>query len=139
MTLVDSGPLVAYFDARDQYHDWAMEQFRLRPAPFLACEAVLSEADHLLEKAKVPSAVLFESIRSGALEISFILAEHLAAVERLKFVYQNVPMSLADACLVRMAELREGAKVMTLDSDFRIYRKHRRHVIPLISPFSSSE
>lgn len=135
MILVDTGPLVAYFNGQDQHHEWALEYFRLHPAPYLTCEAVLAEADHLLEKANVPPNTIFESIRSGALVIGFALAEHLTAVERLKLIYKDVPMSLADACLVRMAELLEGAKVMTLDSDFRIYRKHRRHVIPLISRF----
>ena len=133
--LIDSGPLVAYFDRSDQHHNWAIEQFRIYPAPYVTCEAVLSEVDHLLRKAKVPATAMFESLRSRALEIGFNLKEHLAEVEGLKVAYNNVPMSLADACLVRMAELADNAKVMTLDSDFRIYRKHRRHVIPLISPY----
>jgi predicted nucleic acid-binding protein len=135
MLILDSGPLVAYFNSSDQYHRWALEQFDLHPSPYLTCEAVLSEADHLLEKAHVPAGAIFESIRAGALEIRFSLAEHLIGVERLKRVYKEVPMSLADACLVRMAELADNGKIMTLDSDFRIYRKNRRHVIPLIAPF----
>jgi uncharacterized protein len=133
--IVDTGPLVAYFDGNDQHHAWAIEQFRTYPAPYFTCEAVLSEVDHLLEKANVPSGAIFEALRSGALEIGFHLSEQTTAVERLKLAYKDVPMSLADACLVRMAELAERAKVITLDSDFRIYRKNRRHVIPLIGRF----
>lgn len=49
-------------------------------------------------------------------------------------LYADVPMSLADACLVRMAELHAQSKVFTLDQDFRIYRKHSRHVIPVLIP-----
>ena len=48
--------------------------------------------------------------------------------------YSNVPMALADACLVRMAEQHANHTVLTLDSDFQIYRKHRREVISVIMP-----
>ncbi len=48
--------------------------------------------------------------------------------------YANVPMSLADACLVRMSELAAGCVLFTLDGDFRIYRRHRRQKIPLVIP-----
>ena len=133
MVLLDTGPLVAYLNSRDQHHSWAVEQFRICPAPYYTCEAVLTETDHLLEKANVQTNVVFEALRSGALKIGFSVAEDWSSIERLKNIYKDVPISLADACLVRMAELNDGAKVMTLDSDFRVYRKHRRHVIPLIS------
>ncbi|HEX7861223.1 MAG TPA: PIN domain-containing protein [Verrucomicrobiae bacterium] len=135
MLIVDTGPLVAYFDANDQHHAWAVEQFQLNPAPFVTCEAVVAETDHLLEKARAPKNVLFETLLSGALQIDFCITEHLKTLDRLRSVYQSVPMSVADACLVRMAELSDSATVITLDSDFRLYRKNRRHVIPLICPF----
>jgi uncharacterized protein len=135
MLIVDTGPLVAYFDENDHYHQWAVEQFQLHPAPFATCEAVLAEADHLLEKARVPQNVLFETLLNGALLIDFSLTDHLQSINRLRSVYKSVPMSIADACLVRMAELSDKATVVTLDSDFRLYRKNRRHVIPLICPF----
>ena len=50
--------------------------------------------------------------------------------------YDDVPMSLADGCLVRLSEIDRDARVLTLDSDFRIYRRHRHQVIPLIIPES---
>jgi hypothetical protein len=48
--------------------------------------------------------------------------------------YATVPMSLADACLVRMTELNSGSTVLTLDRDFRVYRRTGRHVVPVIAP-----
>ncbi len=48
--------------------------------------------------------------------------------------YQSVPMSIADACLVRMSEIYTQSSVITLDSDFRIYRKNRNQEIPVIMP-----
>jgi uncharacterized protein len=135
LIILDTGPLVAYLSERDKDHTWTLNQFQRHSARYLTCEPVLAEADHLLERAGVSPSALVELLQSGALAISFSMKDHLPAIARLKVIYQNVPMSLTDACVVRMAELNDEAKVMTLDSDFRVYRKHRRHVIPLISPF----
>jgi hypothetical protein len=48
--------------------------------------------------------------------------------------YSNVPMSLADACLVRMTETYADAILLTTDTDFRIYRRHGRRVVPCVMP-----
>ena len=48
--------------------------------------------------------------------------------------YESVPMSLADACLVRMSEIYTDTSILTLDSDFRIYRQYKNQVIPVIMP-----
>ena len=61
-------------------------------------------------------------------------AGRLEAFEELLRRYRNVPMSLADACLVRLSELYGDCAVLTLDSDFRIYRRHGRQVIPVLAP-----
>ena len=77
---------------------------------------------------------MFEKIHDRAFEIRFRLDQEVDAVSKLLHRYRNLPMSLADACLVRMAELNDGAVIATLDTHFRIYRKHGRQVIPLITP-----
>ncbi len=77
---------------------------------------------------------MIELLAMGIVVPAFDLAAELPAVGQLLRKYESVPMSLADACPVRMAELHRGAAVFTLDGDFRIYRKHRRQVIPLIYP-----
>jgi hypothetical protein len=64
----------------------------------------------------------------------FRLEDHAKSVRALLRKYSDVPMSVADACLARMAEQIPGSSVFTLDGDFRIYRKHGRQVIPLIVP-----
>jgi len=48
--------------------------------------------------------------------------------------YSDVPMSLADACLVRMTETFADPVVLTTDADFRVYRRHSRHVVPCVTP-----
>lgn len=132
--LVDTGPLVAFLTAEDQHHQWACDQFRLLRPPLLTCEAVLSEASHLLERTRQGDGGLLELLATGVVEIAFRLGEQIDEVWRLKKRYRNVPMSLADACLVRMTEIQERATVFTTDSDFQIYRKHGRYRLALLLP-----
>ena len=131
--LLDAGPLVALLDQRDSYHDWAKEQFAAAP-PLLTNEPVLAEACHLLRKLPGGRATVVALLKSGAVAAPFRLEDHAAEVESLLRKYESVPMSLADACLVRMAELQPGSKVLTLDADFSVYRSQGRRVIPTIMP-----
>lgn len=71
-----------------------------------------------------------ELLRRHVVEVAFHLEDHVDAVARLLRKYASVPMSLADGCLVRMAELFAESSVLTLDHDFRLYRKSGRHVVP---------
>lgn len=132
--LLDTGPLVALLDRRDRYHDWAASVWGRVAPPMVTCEAVLSEACFLL--AGYPTAVpaVFDLVRRKVIRVPFQLENDLESVARLMAKYADVPMSLADACLVRMAECCEGAAVFTVDSDFERYRIHGRRVLPLIAP-----
>ncbi len=76
-------------------------------------------------------------MRRGVLVVSFALGEEVDTIIRLMKRYANVPMSLADACLVRMTEMHTKSELLTLDSDFKIYRKNGRQVIPTILPDDS--
>ncbi len=134
VTLLDTGPLVAAIDRRDQYHGWAIEQFKRLPLPFLTCEAVCTEAAYLLRRIGVKPAALFSLISSGGVVIRYDLEAEAEQLADLLTRYDNIPMDLADACLVRMAEQHANSTVLTLDSDFQIYRKHRREVISVIMP-----
>ena len=73
-------------------------------------------------------------VKAGALMVSFDLKENIDEVHHLMRKYADIPMSLADACLVRMSEIHIGSSILTLDHDFRIYRKNGRQVIPTIMP-----
>jgi len=102
--------------------------------PLRTCEPVLSEACFLLRSLPKGRDAVLELVDSKLVVLSFSLGEEIAVVRRLMRRYADVPMSLADACLVRMCELDDRAAVMTLDSDFRRYRKHGQHVIAVVSP-----
>jgi len=132
--IADTGPLVAYLDRSDRDHAWAKEVFSEISRPLLTCEAVIAEALFLLRRGGIEPDGLLDLIRRGLLVPTFDLAEEIASIQQLMKTYRNIPMSLADACLVRMAEVFPDSKVMTLDSDFVVYRKSRRKVIPLLSP-----
>ena len=134
--IVDTGPLVALLSARDTHHQWARSSFATIAPPGITCEAVLAEAWHLLRGTARGQSALLELLAGGTLTIEFGLMAELAAVRRLVSRYKDQPMSLADACMVRLAEIYDEASVITLDRDFAVYRKNGRQVIPLISPFA---
>lgn len=132
--LVDTGPLVAYFNKKDRYHDWAIAQLAVINPPLLTCEAVLSEACFLLRHYERGAANVLELVERGLLTIPFRLENQLSAIKGLLLRYKNIPMSLADGCLVRIAEQNANSVILTTDSDFRIYRKNKRKIIPTIMP-----
>jgi predicted nucleic acid-binding protein len=132
--IVDTGPIVALLHRRDRWHEWATAQMSLLSGPMFTCEAVLSEACFLLRGLPGGHEAVLQMARQGVLDLSFRAMPVIDDLRRLTRRYQDVPMSFADACLVRMAEERTGASVFTCDSDFRRYRRLGRQVIPLITP-----
>jgi predicted nucleic acid-binding protein len=132
--ILDTGPLVALLCRDDAWHEWAKEQFARFPGPFLTCEAVLAEAAFLLARAGFDPSMVLMLVERGVIHIGLSLVQEVHAVRALFQRYDNVPASLADACLIRLSECFSPSRVMTLDSDFNIYRRHGREPIPLISP-----
>lgn len=130
--IVDAGFLVALWRRDDQHHSWAVAQARANPPPWITCEAALSEAEHLL--GKIGRAALRASCRRGALRIASVLLDDAEAVMDLLDKYDNVPMSLADACIVRMTEVSSETLILTTDTDFKIYRRHSRKIVPCLLP-----
>ncbi len=131
--VMDTGPLVAYLSRRDAYHDWAVEQFRSLDPPLVTCEPVLTEACFIAARNRVSPTRVLDFVASGVLRIGLQLQGEVSVLRWLLTRYANVPMSLADACLVRMAETT-GLPICTLDSDFAIYRLRGRQPLNLISP-----
>jgi len=134
MIILDTGPLVALLNRRDRYHAWAAEQWSRITPPLLTCEAVLAETCHLIQPFRGNQAAVLDLVHCGVVSIEFRLASEMKAVSRLLDKYRDVPMSLADGCLVRMAGLHNQSTILTLDSDFKLYRKNGRQTIPVLSP-----
>lgn len=132
--IIDTGPLVALRNKRDQYHAWARRVLDTIEPPLWTCEAVLTEACFLLGQITGGPDAVLELLARDIVKVDFKLSEEVAAVGALMSRFQSVPMSLADACLVRMTELVPSSVVLTLDSDFHVYRRNRRLVVPTIMP-----
>jgi len=130
--LVDASFLTALLRQRDAHRDWAASQARRFPPPWHVCEAVLSEAFYLLGGPGLPA--LARLLQYGTVMVSFDLGRKQDSVIRLMEKYADVPMSLADACLVRMTEVMSEPVLLTTDADFRVYRRHSRQVIPVVMP-----
>jgi predicted nucleic acid-binding protein len=133
--LLDSGPLVGFVSETDQHHRWSVEIWNNLYDSLWTCEAVLSEALFLLRSDGVSIEPLLELFERDLVRINFDVFSHQSDLWELLRKYNDKPMSLADACLVRMAEVNDNCQVFTTDKDFLVYRRKGRGVIPLISPF----
>lgn len=134
VVLLDTGPWVALHCRDDAFHTWSREQFAQIVAPLLTCEAVVAETCFLLARAGHDPAKALDLVARGVVRVAMALGDEIAPVQALFERYDNVPASLADACLVRMSEVFSHCRIFTLDADFHIYRRHGRKVIPLLSP-----
>ena len=135
--IIDTGPLVALLNRRDRHHAWVREVLDTVEPPIFTCEAVVSEACFVLGRLAGGQDAVLELLASDVVRIDFRMLPEIAAVQGLIRKFANVPMSLADACLVRMTELDAQSVLVTLDSDFRVYRRNRRQIIPTIMPSQS--
>ncbi len=131
--LVDAGFLIALLSRRDRHHSWAAAQLPRLALPWQTCKAALSEAFHLLGPRGRPA--LAALLRRRAVVPTFQLAEEQGRVLDLMQKYADVPMSLADACLVRMSETLADPVIFTTDADFRVYRRHGRQIVPCRTPY----
>jgi predicted nucleic acid-binding protein len=132
--LLDTGPLVSFLASGLKHHAWAVEQWKRLSPPLLTCEPVLTEAAFLLKREGREADALFALLERGVIRIGLAVQEEQVDLRALMHRYRNRPMSLADACLVRLSELHTAGEVFTLDSDFRIYRRHGNKVIPVLMP-----
>lgn len=129
--IADTGFLVAFANRNDAHHRWAVDVAAQIDEPLLTCEAVLAEAAFHLQSVPIVLAMIAE----GLITVSFAANDHLPQLAVLAKRYQDRSPDLADLCIVRMSELYPRHPVITVDrDDFRVYRRNRREMIPLVSP-----
>ena len=133
-TLIDTGPIVALLMQPDLHHEWARRIWNELAPPLLTCEAVLSEAQFLVVRFGGDPRMVLELVKRGAIRVAFDVEPEVSRLLELQTAYRNLPMSLADACLVCMSEQETRCRLVTTDSHFRLYRRHRRQQIPLVMP-----
>ena len=129
--IADTGFLVAFASRNDRHHDWAVQLARQVTEPLLTCEAVLAETAFHLESASITLAM----VRDGLVVPALSVASEMGRLKQLAARYEDRKPDLADLCLIRLSELHPKHRVITVDvADFRIYRRNRREIIPLIHP-----
>jgi predicted nucleic acid-binding protein len=131
--LLDTGPLVALLSKNDANHDRARQMFAECAPPFRCCEAVVAEACFLMRKvhAAGPAEVVALGAR-GVYRIAISAQEHWSNIETLSKKYADRPISLADACLIRCAEVYQETRIATFDSDFNVYKWARSRKFELL-------
>ena len=135
--IVDAGPVVALLDKSERRHGWMRQTLGSFRQPLHTCEAVITEASHIVRRVPGARATILELLEKGVLEVSFRMDAETRALLKLVERYASVPMSIADACLVRMSELTPDSAILTFDRDFRVYRRGGRQAIPVIMPGKS--
>jgi predicted nucleic acid-binding protein len=129
--IADTGFLVAFANRGDQHHDWAVRVAGRVDEPLLTCEAVLAETAFHLQSV----AIVLTMMREGLITLAFDCRHHLLQLAILAERYADRRPDLADLCLIRMSELHPRHSVVTIDrKDFRVYRRNKREIIPLICP-----
>lgn len=132
--IVDTGPIVALLNRRERHHAWIAKVMDTIEPPMFTCDPVLSEACFLLQESHSGPDAVLELVARGLIRSAFHVGAELESLRTLMRKFSDVPMSLADACLVRMTELDHSCRVLTLDSDFKVYRRNRRQLIPILMP-----
>ena len=130
--IADTGFLVAFWNRRDTYHEWALEISGRISEPLLTCDAVLAETAFHIGSA----GLALSFVERGLVRPVLAIANHVARLQELALRYADQSPDLADLCLIRLSELYPDYPVITTDvTDFRIYRRGRREAIPIIHPF----
>jgi len=120
--LIDSGPLIALFDASDKYHKKAVAFIKTNKLPLITTIASVTETLHLLNFNRNAQIDFIEWIYRGAVGIHNIENGDFERIKELTEKYRDLPMDFADSCLVYLAEKQSINTIATIDRDFTIYR-----------------
>ncbi len=120
--LIDSGPLIALFDASDKYHNEAVSFVKANRHPLVTTLASITETLHLLDFNRNAQIDFLEWVYRGAVEIHNIENADFKRLKELTEKYRDLPMDFADSCLVYLAEKLDLNSIAAIDRDFTIYR-----------------
>ena len=93
--------------------------------PLVTCEAVIAESCYLLRTVGGAAEAVVENVEKGVFQIPFSIHRSAAFVRRLIRKYRDHDIDFADACLIRLGEELDTGEILTLDSDFHVYRWKR--------------
>lgn len=135
-TLLDTGAIVALLDRDERHHERCVDTISGLIGPLVTCEAAIAEACYLLRHTSGAPEAIIKNVANGVFRIPMRLSDQTKAVEKLLRKYRNVPMALADACLVDLADQMDTGQILTLDRDFEIYRWRSRRKFELLIELS---
>ena len=130
--LLDTGVIVALLDRSERFHSECVEVLSELTGALVTCEACVAEACYLLRDVRGASEAVISNVGSGVFQVPVRLIDQAASVEKLLKKYRDVPMDLADACLVDLADRLETGRILTLDGDFEVYRWRMRRKFELL-------
>ncbi|MFQ6006833.1 MAG: type II toxin-antitoxin system VapC family toxin [Woeseia sp.] len=130
--LLDTGVIVALLDRSERHHPQCVEVVSDIPGPLITCEAVIAESCYLLQRMPGAPGAVIRNLANGVFQTPARLADRADAIEKLLRKYRNIPIDLADACLVDLADQADTGRILTLDRDFEIYRWRSRRKFELL-------
>ena len=120
--IVDAGPLIALFDVRDSYHGIVKLRLQQLPCKLITTWPVITEVMYFLNASVTAQTKLIEWIEAGGLVVSSMVEFNIRQVKELINKYADVPMDFADATIILLAEESGVREILTIDSDFAIYK-----------------
>ncbi|MDO9262876.1 MAG: PIN domain-containing protein [Desulfosalsimonadaceae bacterium] len=132
--LVDSGPLIALFDASDKHPLTAVSFIKNNPFPLITTLASITETLHMLDFNRNAQIDFLGWVSRGAVEIHPIGNVDFSRIGELTKTYQDLPMDFANACLVFLAEKHKMYDIATIDRDFTIYRINGKMRFNIVLP-----
>jgi predicted nucleic acid-binding protein len=120
--LLDSGAIVALLDRSERMHAACAQAIEKATAPLVTCEAVIAESCYLLRGQAGAAEAILGNVGTGVFQIPLQLTQIASSLQRLFRKYRDREMDLADACLVHLAGELETGDILTLESDFEVYR-----------------
>ena len=130
--LLDTGVIVALLDRDERHHLQCVEVVSDIVGPLVTCEAVIAEACYLMRRTHGAPEAIIKNVANGVFQTPVRLVDRAASIEKLLRKYRDVPIDLADASLVDLADQIDTGQILTLDSDFEVYRWRSRRKFELL-------
>ena len=121
-TLIDSGVIIALFDKSDTFHQKSVEFLRTFKGELITSWAVMTEVSHMLDFNQQVQIDFLKWAELGGLKVYNITQDEIASIRVMMEKYLDIPMDLADATLMHIANKEKIGTIVSIDSDFDIYR-----------------
>ena len=128
-TLIDAGPIIALFNKNDKYHKKIKNFLKKYDGKLTSTWPVVTEVSHMLDFNVQTQIDFLTWIQLGGVNIEAIENEDIGRIIELTMKYSDLPMDLADASLVVLSERLSIKEIITIDSDYYVYRTIKKEMI----------